>query len=50
MKNAFLNAYQWLTGCTMKEANKAFSQVTKPYILSVIQLYRDNARTCFYED
>lgn len=50
MLNAFINAYTWLKGCTVKEAKIEFTRCTKQYAQSVIQLYRDACRGLFYED
>lgn len=50
MRNAFINAYMWMTGCNKKEAVIQFAKCTKEYAESVIQLYRDYCKGLFYED
>lgn len=50
LRNSFVNAYQWLTGCTVNEALIQYARSTYEYITSVINLYREYARENGYED
>ena len=47
---AFIEAYRYLYGATAQEANEAYKKAEPSYTHTIVESYRYDARSSFYND